>query len=85
MHDVTALLASGYGPGALLRTILIPCAFVMFVTGLLNFYLTPHYTHELTRTLAQAEQDLDNGPDGVRQANSQNDPASTQSKNAFPE
>jgi len=40
---------------------------------------------DMKRQLAQAEQDLDNGPGGLRQASSQNDPATTQLKNEFPE
>ncbi len=36
----------------------MPTALVMLFTGLLNFYWAPHYMHQLTRVLAQAEQDL---------------------------
>jgi lipopolysaccharide export system permease protein len=56
--EMTALRACGYGRIELLKTLLIPIGLVMLLTGILNFYWAPHYMHQLTKVLAQAEQDL---------------------------
>ena len=56
--EMSALRACGYGMLELSRTLMIPTALVMLLTGLLNFYWAPHYMHQLTQVLAQAEQDL---------------------------
>jgi lipopolysaccharide export system permease protein len=56
--EMTALRACGYGRVELLKTLLIPCAIIMFLTAMLNFYWAPQAMHQLTRVLAQAEQDL---------------------------
>lgn len=56
--EMTALRACGYGRIELLKTLLMPTAFIMLLTALLNFYWAPHYMQQLTKTLAQAEQDL---------------------------
>ena len=56
--EMTALRACGYGRVELLKTVLIPTVVVMLLTGMLNFYWAPHYMHQLTRVLAESEQDL---------------------------
>lgn len=56
--EMTALRACGYGRVELLKTLLLPVGFIMILTGLLNFYWAPHYMQQLTKALAQAEQDL---------------------------
>lgn len=56
--EMSALRACGYGMLELSRTLMIPTALVMLLTGLLNFYWAPHYMHQMTQVLAQAEQDL---------------------------
>jgi lipopolysaccharide export system permease protein len=56
--EMTALLACGYGLRPLLRTLFLPSAFVMLLTGVLNFYWAPHTMHQLTQAIAQAQQDL---------------------------
>ncbi|HLF66339.1 MAG TPA: LPS export ABC transporter permease LptF [Gammaproteobacteria bacterium] len=56
--EMTALLASGYGPVQLLRSLLPLIALVVLITGALNFSWAPQTMHELIHTLAKAEQDL---------------------------
>jgi lipopolysaccharide export system permease protein len=56
--EMTALRACGYGRLELFKTLLIPAGFIMLLTGLLNFYWAPHYMHQLTKVIANAEQDL---------------------------
>ncbi len=56
--EMTALRACGYGRVELFKTLLLPTGVVMLLTALLNFYWAPHTMHQLTKVLAQAEQDL---------------------------
>jgi len=56
--EMTALLAAGFGPTQLLRSLLPLITLVVVLTGALNFYWAPQTMHELIRTLAKAEQDL---------------------------
>lgn len=56
--EMTALLACGLPYKRLLQTVFWPALLVTGIALVLNLWLAPHYLYQVTKTLAEAENDL---------------------------